>query len=173
MQTIIRKILIMAVAAVLLHSCRPEKFEEIGATRNVPGTLAGTWKLTRVIQTDEDAKNKGFTYGQVNIQQMDITNLFPYTDFKLTLNMNGNAPSTFTTAPGNSPRIIRLAAGNWTFDDPQFPKVLTLANPTDTARITLGSYPTGASPVLKVTQERRDKLTNKLLISYSYEFTKQ
>ncbi len=173
MEKTIRKILILAFAAVLVQSCRPEKFEDIGTPASVPATLAGTWKLNKVIQVDEDARNKGFTYGAVNIQQKDITSLFPYTDFTLTLNMNGSTPTTFTTNPGNSPRIIRLANGNWTFDNPEYPKVLTLANTTDTARITLGSYPTGAAPVLKVRLERRDAATNKLLISYSYEFTKQ
>lgn len=173
MEKTIRKILILALAAVLVQSCRPDKFEDVGAAASVPASLAGTWKLNKVIQVDEDARNKGFNYGSVNIQQKDITSLFPYTDFTLTLNMNGSTPTTFTTSPGNSPRIIRLANGNWSFDNPEYPKVLTLANPTDTARITLGSYPTGASPVLKVRLERRDAATNKLLISYSYEFTKQ
>lgn len=157
----------------MLTACRPEKFKEVGALSPVVASLAGTWKLTRVIQTDEDAKSKGFSYGPINVQQMDITNVFPYTDFKLTLNANGNTPTTFTTAPGNAPKIIPVASGNWLLDDPAYPKVLTMANATDTAKVTLGSYPSGETPVLKIRVERRNATTNKLLVSYSYEFTKQ
>jgi hypothetical protein len=160
-------------AVVLLFACRRDKYKELGLPTTVASSLAGTWKLTKVTQTDEDAKNKGFQYGSVNIQTMDLTNTFPYTDFKLTLNTNGSTPTTFTTTPGNSPKIIRLASGNWTFDNPTYPKVITMSNATDTARITLGAYPSGAVPVLKITSERRDATTNKLLISYSYEFSKQ
>jgi len=171
-KTIQLSIYLVAVAA-LLNACRPDKYSELGTPATVASSLAGTWKLSKVTQTDEDAKSKGFQYGSVNVQTMDLTNVFPYTDFKLTLNANGSTPTTFTTTPGNSPKIIKLASGNWTFDNPTYPKVITMANATDTARITLGSYPSGAAPVLRITSERRDATTNKLLISYSYEFTKQ
>jgi hypothetical protein len=66
-----------------------------------------------------------------------------------------------------------LASGNWTTDDPKYPKVLTLVNGTDTSRVTLGSYPTGSTGALKLRQEKRDATTNRLLISYNFEFTKQ
>ncbi|RYF83815.1 MAG: DUF5004 domain-containing protein [Chitinophagaceae bacterium] len=92
---------LILLAGVLVTSCRPENFKEIGTQSSVVSSLAGTWKLTRVTQTDEDAKSKGFNYGPVNIQQMDLTNVFPYTDFKLTLNATGNTPTTFTAVPGN------------------------------------------------------------------------
>jgi hypothetical protein len=161
------------MAGVLLYSCRPEKFKEIDAPQTVASSLAGIWKLIKVTQTDEDAKNKGFLYGPVNVQQMDITSAFPYTDFKLTLNVDGSAPTTFATTPGNSPKIIKLAGGNWTFDDPKYPKVLTLTSGTLSEKVKLGSYPTATSPTLKITSERRDASTNKLLISYSFEFAKQ
>ena len=164
---------LIVLAGAWLTACRPESFKEVGTPAAAVSSLVGTWKLSKVIQTDEDAKSKGFTYGQINIQQMDITNVFPYSDFKLTLNANGSTPTTFTAVPGNAPKIIKLTSGNWLLDDPAYPKVITMANATDTARITLGSYPAGEAPVLKVRQERRDASTGKLLISYSYEFTKQ
>lgn len=164
---------LIVLAGVWLTACRPEKFKEVGTPSAAVSSLVGTWKLSKVIQTDEDAKSKGFTYGQINIQQMDLTNVFPYADFKLTLNANGSTPTTFTATPGNAPKIIKLTSGNWLLDDPAYPKVITMANATDTAKITLGSYPSGEMPVLKVRLERRDASTGKLLISYSYEFTKQ
>lgn len=165
--------ILLAMAGLAINACRPEAHKELGEAMMATTSLSGTWKLSKVIQTDEDAKNKGFTYDAVNVQQMDITNVFPYSDYKLTFNMEGNAPTTFTAVPGNAPKIIGLTSGKWLLDDPNYPKVISMVNGTDTARITLGSYPMGQTPVLKVRQERRDATTGKLLISYSYEFTKQ
>src|SRR3954467_10616328 len=105
--------LVTALAGIVLYSCKPESFKDLGTQPVIASTLVGTWKLTKVTQTDEDAKRKGFSYGPINILQTDLTNVFPYTDFKLTLNANGNTPTTFTTTPGNSPKVIKLASGNW------------------------------------------------------------
>jgi hypothetical protein len=173
MKNILQKLLLPLFVVLAFYSCRPDDFKDLGAPAAATSSLAGTWKLNKVLQTDEDAKNKGFTYAPINIQQMDVTSIFPYTDFKFTLNMNGNTPSTFSTTPGNAPKIIKLASGNWVVDDPNYPKVISMINGTDTAKITLGAYPMGATPILKVTSEKRDAATGKLLISYTYEFTKQ
>ena len=168
MKNLIKILVALPLIGIAITSCQPDKYKTIDPPTNNVATLAGTWKLTRVVQTDEDAKRKGFPY-----QQMDLTSLFPYTDFKITFNVNGATPTTFTTTPGNSPKIIRLTSGNWFTDDPAYPKMLTLANPTDTARITLGSYLTGINPSLKISLNKSDAATNKLVLSYSYEFTKQ
>jgi len=173
MKKFINIFFLLLLAGATLYSCRPESFDNIETPAAVSSSIAGTWKLTRVIQTDEDAKSKGFTYGDVNVQQMDITNVFPYTDFQLTLNMNGTNSGTFTTTPGNAPQIIKLASGNWSFDDPKYPKAITMTNGTTEETISIGSYPTAANPILNLKLERRDAGSNKLLISYSYQFTKQ
>lgn len=166
--TIMKRTIAIIGVLVLLAGCKPENYKPVGKLASPTASLAGTWKISSVTQKDEDAANKGFPY-----QTADLTQVFPYTDFTLTLNMNGTTPTTFTTAPGNSPRIISLASGNWTVDDPNYPKVLTLVNGTDTANVTLGGYPTGANTSLKVTLAKRDASSGKLLISYSYVFTKQ
>lgn len=160
---------ITGIILTLAAGCKPENYKPLGKAMTPASSLAGTWKITAVTQKDEDAANKGFPY-----QQADLTNVFPYTDFSLTLNMNGSTPTTFTTSPGNSPRIITLAGGNWSIDDPTYPKVLTLASGTDTAKVTLGAYPIGASAsTLKIAVAKHDAASGKLLISYSYVFTKQ
>jgi len=160
--------IIGALAVMLVTGCKPENYKPLGKLASPAASLAGTWKITSVTQKDEDAANKGFPY-----QTADLTQVFPYTDFTLTLNMNGTTPTTFTTTPGNSPKIINLASGNWMVDDPAYPKVLTLVSGTDTASVTLGSYPTGANTSLKITLAKHDAASGKLLISYSYVFTKQ
>jgi hypothetical protein len=170
----IHLITMFMLAAILLQACTPESYKSVGTPVNTLASLAGTWQITKVTQTDENAKNNGFSYAPINIQTMDLTNVFPYTDFKLTLNLNNGVPSTFTTVPGNSPKIIKLASGNWSVDNADYPKVITFANATDTARVTLGSYPVGSTtPVLKISALRTDASSGKLLISYSYEFSKK
>jgi hypothetical protein len=158
----------LSLAALFITGCKPENYKPVGKLGSPVASLAGTWKITSVIQKDEDAANKGFPY-----QTVDLTQVFPYTDFALTLNMNGTTPTTFTTSPGNSPRIISLAGGNWTVDDPAYPKVLTLVSGTDTAKVTLGAYPAGANTSLKIALAKHDASSGKLLISYSFVFTKQ
>jgi hypothetical protein len=168
MKNVFKILTIIPLLGIILFACQPADYKEIGVPVQNISALAGTWKLSKVTQTDEDAARKGFPF-----TTLDLTSIFPYTDFKLTLNTNGNTPTTFATTPGNSPRVIRLASGNWTTDDPKYPKVLTLVNGTDTSRVTLGSYPTGSTGALKLRQEKRDATTNRLLISYNFEFTKQ
>lgn len=160
--------LILMTAIISFVACNPPKYDELSAPRNITESLAGTWKLTRATQVDEDASTKGFPY-----KEMDITNLFPYTDFILTLNVNAGAPSTFSTTPGSSPLLINLSSGSWSVDDADYPKDITLVNGAVTEKVTLGGYPVGSSNTLKLKVERKDATTGKLLLSYSYEFAKQ
>lgn len=158
----------ITLATIVLVSCNPESFEDMGVQRNFLQSVNGTWKLTKATQVDEDAAKKGFPY-----QQLDITNLFPYTSFVLTLNVTGNAPTTFSTVQGTAPKIVKLGNGNWTVDNLNYPKNIYLSNGAATDTISLGGYPVGASTTLKISKEKRDAVTGKLLISYSYEFAKQ
>jgi hypothetical protein len=168
MKNVFKISMVIPLLGITLFACQPLDYKEVGVPVKNIAALAGTWKLSKVTQTDEDAARKGFPF-----TTLDLTSVFPYTDFRLTLNTNGNTPTTFATTPGNAPKVIRLLNGNWTADDPTYPKVLTLVNGTDTSRVTLGSYPTGSNSALKLRQERRDATTGRLLISYNYEFTKQ
>ncbi len=157
------------LAGIVISGCQPEAHKDLGDPRDIVPSLAGTWKLTRAVQVDEDAARKGFPY-----KELDITSLFAYTDFQLTFNVNGSAPSTFATVTGSSPALIKLTEGDWTVDDPQYPKVITLKNGATTETVTLGAYPVGANSTLKLRAERRDASAgDKLLISYTYEFAKQ
>mgnify|MGYP003525873062 CR=1 FL=1 len=160
--------IVMMLATIVLVSCKPDSIEDMGGKRDLLQSINGTWKLTKATQVDEKKKKKGFPY-----QQLDITNLFPYTSFSLTLNVVGGAATTFTTNPGTSPKIVKVNNGNWSVDNVTTPKNIYLINGASTDTISLGGYPVGASTTLKLSKEKRDKTTGKLLISYSYEFAKQ
>lgn len=165
-------------AAIFFAACTPVEHKELGTPRNIIESLSGTWKLIKATQVDEDAKKKGFPF-----KEMDITTLFPYTNFVLTLNVTGGTPATFTTTPGSSPKIIKLASGSWTVDNAESPKDITLTSGAITEKVTLGGYPVGANNTLKLKVERYDvppppvppaqAVAPKLLITYSYEFAKQ
>lgn len=168
MKSLNKTLTLLIITIVILSSCRPDSFKDLGAERGYLESLNGTWKLTKATQVDEDASKKGFPY-----QQLDITNLFPYTSFVFTLNVSAGAPATFTAVPGTSPKIIKLSSGTWTVDDLKYPKNIYLKNGAATDTISLGGYPVSTSASLKITKEKKDASTGKLLISYSYEFAKQ
>ena len=158
--------------AILFSACRPDGFKEIGESRDIPASMGGVWKLTKVIQKDEESARKGFPYSE-----LDLTTVFAYTQFSLTLNVDNNlSPSTFTSTPGSSPDIIGLTSGTWKVDNAAAPTKIDFTQGATTSSVTLGSYPVGGNTNLKFRVEKRDAdpaANNKLLISYTYEFTKQ
>lgn len=160
--------LTIAACTILFVSCKPDSLKDLGAERDIMQSLTGSWKLTKAVQVDEDAARKGFPY-----KEKDISATFPYTDFKVTLNTENSAPTTFTADPGASPKVIKLTSGTWTVDNLDFPKKIYLANGGATDTVSLGSYPVGASKTFKLRKEKKDAATGKLLLSYNYEFTKQ
>lgn len=172
MKYCLKIVLPVLLLAVLFPACRPEDFKDIGAPRDIPASLGGVWKLTKVTQRDEESGRKGFPYSE-----LDLTNLFPYTQFTLTLNVSNNqAPSVFTSSPGNSPDIIGLLSGTWTIDNADAPTMIIFRQGSTTTSVTLGAYPVGSNNKLKFKIDKRDAdpaTNNKLLISYTYEFTKQ
>lgn len=168
MKSILKTGVMILTAAVLFAACTPVAHKELTAPRNILESLAGTWKLVKATQVDEGASAKGFPF-----KEMDITSLFPYTNFVLTLNLNSGVPGTFTTIPGASPKIIKLTSGNWTVDNADYPKVITLTSGATIEKVTLGGYPVGAATNLRLKVERSEAGTGKLLISYTYEFAKQ
>lgn len=168
MKKIFKTGLLMLSVSILFTACQPAEHKELDAPRNILNSLEGTWKLIKATQVDEAAKAKGFPF-----KEIDLTTLFPYTDFKLTLNLNAGAPGTFTTVPGASPKLIKLTSGNWSVDNLNNPKNITLTSGAATEVTTLGGYPVGASNTLKLAVVKKEAATGKVVITYSYEFAKQ
>ena len=156
------------LAALFLVSCRPEKFEAIPTANEVLTSLSGTWTLRSVTQKDETAEIRNSPF-----VTMDLTPLFPYTQYKLTLNGSGSATGDYTAVPGASPKIIRSNTGKWVVDDVKNPKLVSFINGTDTTKMEIGSYPTSFNASFKLKQTKVDVATGKPAITYNYEFAKQ
>ena len=160
------KLYTIIILLACLNACKPEEFGPIGEPRVVLKNLAGTWTISKVTQIDNDAVKKGFPY-----TSMDITNVYPYKEFKLTFNLNEKGdPSTFTSVSGNSPQIISLVSGSWTTDDALAPKVLTFKSGAVESKIEMGSYNSFNNNKLILRVIRI--LSGKPVVTYEYEFSK-
>jgi hypothetical protein len=174
-----KQVLILACLALVVASCRPET--EFGAPVTPdqilavkPQLLAGTWRLTRVFVVDNDAVSRGFpatsTVTNTPIQRLDVTNEFGFTGYRVTFNVNGATPSTFSVTPGTAPNFIGATSGNWTVDNNVF-----------TSRISFGATPAQSFGVYRALQGGQNTIylryerlnaTNNIVTSYEYEFTK-
>jgi hypothetical protein len=163
-----KKLLIAAatVAVFFITSCKPESFKDFeSANAFSVAKLQGNWKVTKVTQTDEFAASKGFPY-----KTLDLTNLFKQNEIVLTFNASAGAPSTYTINYGTAAKLLGVNNGNWLLDNIEQPQMLTLASGTDSAKMTMANYSLLASNKLMLVQKK--SIGNKLVLSYTYEFSK-
>jgi hypothetical protein len=158
---------IILIASLTFTGCRPDGFEPVGDPNDNVTPLAGTWKLTRVTQTDAESQRKGFPYAVE-----DITSLFNYSTLQLTFALNNGAPGTFTINNGSAPPITTITSGTWAVDNVKTPQTITLKNGAVTETMTLGAYVNTVNNKLKVKVTRTDAGSNTLLIVYNYEFSR-
>jgi hypothetical protein len=159
---------IVAMAVTVLSGCSPEEYDALPETGNVITSLTGNWTLKSVVQKDEGAEIKNSPFVTT-----DLTSIFPYTQYKLTLDGTPAASGTYTAVPGSAPKIIRSNTGKWEVDDIKNPKVISFINGTDTTRMQIGSYPRTFNASFKLRQTKIDLATGKAAITYDYEFVKQ
>ena len=153
---------IVAFCTLVSIRCKREEFSSVPATTDALASLTGSWTLKNVTQKDETAEIKNSPYVSMN-----ITSLFPYTQYKLTLaGTAGATTGTYTAVPGEAPQIIRYNTGNWQVDDPKNPKKITFINGTDKIEMQIGSYPTSFNNGFKLKQTKIDAVTNKPAVTY-------
>lgn len=152
--------------AFIFLACQPESLKPIGDRPNYMQQIPGSYKLSRVVQSDIKAVKNNYPY-----RTLDITHKFPYTDFELTMNVAAGATGTFTTKQGNAPTVIRLASGNWGVDNQDAPKQIFFANGTDSVKLEIGNYTSLRNNQLTLRLVRT--LDGKPVINYDFEFTKK
>lgn len=165
-------IVILAIAGFVL-GCSPEDFKPIGEPANKVELMNGTWTLSKLVQTDVNAANKGFP---MEVQQMELTNIFPanpFTDLSLTFN---SAAKSFSISKGNS-LSDWPASGTWDFDNPSYPSKLFLYTPTDTIPLGISNLSKLNAVIPSITFRETKKMQsgNKVVdvIYYDFSFTKQ
>jgi hypothetical protein len=161
-----KKLLYIFLSVLVVTSCRPDDFPPIGERNTIVPQLAGTWKLTQVIQIDNDAARKGFP---AFAQTQDVTSDFPFSEFSITLNTDAEGnPTTYTITTGNSPNIIGdVTSGAWTTDDVAFPSKIQFG----LVSIELGSFAELANGAMQFKLVRLQD--NNVVVTYQYVFTKQ
>lgn len=163
-----KKLLIAAatVAVFFITSCQPEAFKDFESNSAFSvSKLQGTWKITKVTQTDEFAASKGFPY-----KTLDLTSLLKQNEITLTFAATGGAPGAYTINYGTAAKLLGVANGNWKLDNLEQPQKLDLASGTDTAKLTMANYSLLANNKLMLIQRKMQG--NKLVLSYTYEFSK-
>ncbi len=157
---------------LMVVSCYPEEFPEIGDPADRTSQLAGTWQITSVVQQDDDAIRKGFPSF---VRERNITNEFSFTDFTITLAVSGGAPAEFTVTEGGSPNIIGgLTGGTWALDNNKLPSTITFTEGSTTFDIALGSFANIKSTLVLTVQRTILKAgVPESFITYEYIFTKK
>lgn len=158
---------IIAISGLLLFAaCKPESLKDYQSFSAVNlSSFQGTWKISKVTQSDEDSKRKLFPY-----KTLDLTTSLNLTDIALTLNTASAAPAGFTVNYGTAPKVFKITSGSWILDDINKPGKLSLINGTDTVKFTLGAYSQLANKKLVLKQIK--SLGGTAMVTYDYEFSK-
>ena len=161
--------LIPFIVAVVMVStaCEPMEYGELGEPFSKIDGIEGTWVATEVIQVDETALAQGGLY-----TEMDLTNVFNFTNYTITFATASGQPSTFTVSPGGAPSFIDTT-GTWAFDDSQYPTQVHFTLPDSseyTSMMRLVAPPREQNP-LRIKFQRFSG--GKLIVSYRYTFEKQ
>ena len=162
------KLIPLLIAVVLvLTACEPVEYGELGVPFSKIDGIEGTWVATEVIQVDETALAQGGLY-----TEMDLTDVFNFSNYTITFNTNSGQPFTFTVSPGGAPNFIDTE-GTWAFDDNQYPTEVYFTLPDSsnyTSEMRLIAPPREQNP-LRIKFQRYSG--GKLIVSYRYTFEKQ
>lgn len=150
---------------IFMVACQPDPFKEIGDPFVPMESISGNWKLNKVTQTDINAEEKAFPY-----KSLDITDVFPYQDVTLSLNLTNGAPGTFTISNSQGLDLFDSESGTWSVNQIQAPSIIYLIDNSDSTEITIGSYPNVLNSSLVLSIIRVEDGTNKNIIRYDYEF---
>ena len=151
---------------LLLFACQPEALKPVGDRNDYLVQMPGTYKLTRVVESDVKAVKNNWPF-----KTLDITNKLPFREFELTMNaITSGGTGNFTSKPGNSPAVIKFTSGNWSVDNADAPKQVFFVSNNDTVRMEIGNYTNLRNNQLTLRRVRT--LDGKPVIQYDYEFTK-
>ena len=159
---------VFIILVLALASCEPVEYGELGEPFSKIEGIAGTWKVTELVQVDETALAQGGLY-----TEQDLTDHFNFSNYTITFNVDaGSLPSSFDVVTGGSPSFIDTT-GTWTFDNNDFPTEVWFTHPDSieyTSKMKLIAPPRDQSHLRTKFQRFAG---GKLIISYQYTFEKQ
>lgn len=121
--------LLLALLLGALSGCI-EEFGGVGEPFDRPTQMVGTWSVSKVMQVDDIAVEKGYPEF---VQKVDITQKLPYQDYSIELKADGN----FEVTLGSAPDIIGMTKGTWGFDNPKYPSRIKFTSEDGNSTTTL------------------------------------
>lgn len=165
-----KQIFFISLVLVLftIAGCKRDAFNEVNNNSDFKiETLGGTWSTSSVTQTDEDAIRKGFPF-----KMLDITNDFNLNQTKISLNLSGTNPGTFTIAYGAAAKLLKHTSGNWALDNLQKPTKVYLINGTDTVKLKINNYTDLGQVPSRLGLKLLKSAYGKTQLGYDYSLTK-
>jgi hypothetical protein len=149
-----------------------EEFGGTGDPFNRHDQVTGTWVVSRVVQRDLLAENPLY-------QTAEITDLFDFDQYKLTLNADGSFSVSNT---GDAPGFI-VTNGTWKLDSEEFPSAILLTGQNASSVLDFGSLSSLTesrqlhvkyvqSVVLPKEETGEDADTEEASIAYEYTLSK-
>ena len=158
----------LSIALFTFASCKRDAFKEVGNNADFKiDALGGTWSTSSVIQTDEDAIRKGFPF-----KTQDITSDFNLNQTKITLNLNGVNPGTFTISYGTAAKLLKHTSGNWALDNLQKPTKVYLISGVDSIKLKINNYTDLGQIPSRLGLKLLKSAYGKTQLGYDYSLTK-
>lgn len=164
MNRIINRFFIAAAAVLLIASCRPEKFKDIGDPASKTAGIQANWILAHAYVIDEAFATP---------DKLEITDFYK-TKALPTLNITATGFTALTT--GVVKNYFGTGKGTWTFDDNTYPTKVYLNyndNSKDTFMLAGTIRTTDQALKLKKTYYYTKNGVKKIAYSYIWEFTRQ
>ncbi len=154
----------------MIVACKPQENLQLGEPFGKVDGIKGAWKLEKVTQVDEDAKEKSKTY-----QTLDLTPRFQgFTNILISFTTDeANNPVAFQlTNPDNAP-IFGFSGTHWTFDNIKFPSLVVFTNENGAIQDSLRLL----APIRIFDQDLKVKFSRycnkKAFVTYEYTFKRQ
>lgn len=163
----------LGLMIIAMVACQPDEFPEIGEPIDRIAQMEGTWVISAVNQIDDDAMRKGFPSFAT---QQDITQSFPFTQFRVTLSLNSSGnPAGFTVQAGNAPNLLgNMVNGTWDVDDKRFPSRIIFRGSGGVVTLDLASLRDLDNASLTLRTRRFEVRQGELLpfVTYNYRMSK-
>lgn len=126
------RVIFFLMLAIILIKCDDAVTIPEGAFEEQEVDISGAWTISTVIRNGEDISDK-----------------FDFSGFSLSLNMNGEMPTTYEIQNGGAPFPV-ISSGSWSFDDNVYPTLMTLTNTEGASQISFDRAPISGNTTMEI-----------------------